>query len=79
MYKEDGSLYIGHFNHGKAEGKGVFIFPNGSYYNGDFIDNKAESNHGVFQSEVVKYTGGFKNNAYHGFGKEVGINYEFDG
>lgn len=79
MLKEDGSVYIGHFDHGKAQGAGVFIFPNGSYYKGDFKDNKAESQHGVFHSEAVKYTGGFKNNTFHGIGKEIGINYEFDG
>jgi hypothetical protein len=32
MYKNDRSLYIGHFELGKAKGKGVFIFPDGSYY-----------------------------------------------
>jgi hypothetical protein len=39
MYKEDGSLYIGEFSKGKAEGQGVYIFTDGSYYQGKFIDN----------------------------------------
>lgn len=53
MYKEDGSLYIGHFDGGKAHGAGVFIFPNGSYYKGEFKDNKAEANVGIFKSDVL--------------------------
>ena len=34
MHKEDGSLYVGYFSHGRAHGRGVFIFPNGSFYDG---------------------------------------------
>jgi hypothetical protein len=36
MHKEDGSLYVGYFSHGRAHGRGVFIFPNGSLYDGEF-------------------------------------------
>ncbi len=39
MYKSDGSLYIGEFQKGKAEGKGAYIFTDGSYYQGNFKDN----------------------------------------
>jgi hypothetical protein len=46
MYKEDRSLFIGHFSHGKAHGKGAFIFNNGSFYNGEFQNNKAETSEG---------------------------------
>jgi len=31
LYKNDGSLYIGKFSNGKADGKGILIFQNGSY------------------------------------------------
>jgi hypothetical protein len=79
MYKDDGSLYMGHFFNGKAHGSGVYIFSNGSYYNGDFKDNKADSEQATFKSESVSYAGGFKNNAYHGLGNEIGNNYEFNG
>ena len=72
MHKEDGNLYIGHFKHGHAQGRGVFIFNNGSYYSGEFNNNKAETleGEGFYESEDVTYTGGFKNNTFHGFGKE---------
>lgn len=46
MYKPNKSLYIGHFYHGKAQGKGAFIFADGSYYFGDFNKNCAESQNG---------------------------------
>jgi|LakMenEpi03Aug12_release.lakeMendotaPanAssembly.Ray.scaffolds.fasta_scaffold2813416_1 hypothetical protein len=50
MYKQNGSLYIGNFNHGKAQGKGAFIFADGSYYYGDFNNNCAETQKGEFNS-----------------------------
>lgn len=39
LYKNDGSVFIGHFNNGKADGEGVLIFPDGSYVNGKFNNN----------------------------------------
>jgi hypothetical protein len=30
FYKSDGSLYIGHFSSGTADGKGLLIYPDGS-------------------------------------------------
>jgi len=42
MYKSDGSLFIGNFHLGKAEGHGVYIMPNGSYYIGHFTNNRAD-------------------------------------
>lgn len=70
MYKSDGSLYIGYFRKGKAEGRGVLIFANGSFYQGDFSNNKANSYQGYYESPECKYTGGFKDNAFSGQGKE---------
>lgn len=34
MYKPNGSIYIGYFENGRAQGRGVFIFEDGSYYEG---------------------------------------------
>jgi len=50
MYKHDGSLFIGHFTHGKAHGKGAYIFSDGSFYNGDFRNNSGESENGHYES-----------------------------
>jgi hypothetical protein len=41
MHKPDGSLFLGYFSHGKANGNGVYIFNNGSFYSGDFNNNTA--------------------------------------
>lgn len=37
---KDGSTYHGQFHRGKRQGKGKFIWPDGSYYEGDFFFNK---------------------------------------
>lgn len=79
MFKQNGDLYIGYFNHGKAEGKGVYIFTNGSYYEGEFNNNYAECEQGKFVSEDLNYSGGFKKNTFHGKGSEKGTNHSFDG
>lgn len=42
MYKADGSLYVGHFLHGKAEGEGLFLSPDGLVYYGNFHNNRAQ-------------------------------------
>ena len=39
--KKDGSLYIGPFVDGQAHGRGVYIFADGSYYEGMFRNDKA--------------------------------------
>jgi len=41
MHKADGSLFLGYFSHGKANGNGVYIFSNGSFYSGEFNNNIA--------------------------------------
>ena len=39
LYKKDGSVYIGEFSNGKANGDGVLIYPNGSYARGTYNNN----------------------------------------
>ena len=81
MHKNNGSLYLGYFDHGRAHGRGAFIFENGSYYQGDFNNNRAESENGVYESDEVRYQGGFRNNKFDGKGAERGRNdsYIFEG
>ena len=43
MFKEYDNVYIGYFDHGRAHGKGVFLFSDGSYYSGDFYRNSADT------------------------------------
>lgn len=42
MYKADGSLFIGNFSHGKAQGLGLFILKDGSYFQGSLKNNTAD-------------------------------------
>ena len=79
FYKKDGSLYIGHFAAGKAQGKGVYVFPNGAYYEGMFDNNKANDKNGKYISDELQYKGGFKNNLFHGDGEEEGEAHKFAG
>lgn len=46
MYKKDGTLFIGQFLNGKAQGKGALIFPNGNYFKGAFKNNRANCENG---------------------------------
>jgi hypothetical protein len=53
MYKADKSLFLGHFVDGKAHGEGVYIMSNGSYYEGNFENNTASSENGLYWSEEL--------------------------
>ena len=79
MYKSDGSVYLGYFNHGKAEGKGAYIFNNGAYFNGEFRNNLAETQNGYYKANELSYRGGVKNNSFHGHATEIGNGYVFKG
>lgn len=73
---------MGYFSHGRAHGRGVFIFHDGSFYSGEFNHNKAETSsdsEGRYESPAIKYVGGFTNNTFHGHGVENGEGYRFEG
>lgn len=61
-------MYVGHFQEGRAEGQGLCIFPDGSYYQGEMSNNLAESTSGHFFSPTLDYRGGFHLNQFHGHG-----------
>lgn len=79
MYKPNGSIYIGYFDHGRAHGKGAFIFEDGSYYEGEFYKNYAETQKGIYKSDLLTYTGGFRENTFDGEACEEGRDYKFNG
>jgi hypothetical protein len=70
MFKADGSLFVGHFVDGKAEGDGLFIFKDGSYFEGKLHENMTDCMQGKYYSKDLKYEGGFKANTFNGEGKE---------
>lgn len=41
MYYQNGNVFIGKFENGKANGPGQFVFSDGSFYHGNMSDNKA--------------------------------------
>ena len=45
----------------KMEGSGVFIWPDGRKYDGEYIDDKKEGNGIFFWPDGRKYEGGWKN------------------
>lgn len=47
MY-DNGSVFIGEFIDGKANGPGHYILNDGSYYQGMMVENIAECSHGIF-------------------------------
>lgn len=48
MYHNDGSIFIGEFFSGVADGQGHFVKPDGSYYKGKLKDNMANDENGFY-------------------------------
>lgn len=49
-------------------GKGVFAYPDGSLYDGNFLQHKPNNQGTFFYPNGDKYVGGFKNGYQHGYG-----------
>lgn len=58
---------------------GAYIFPDGSFYQGEFAKNLAHDENGFFKALNYEYRGGFKNNAFEGKGTEITENHIFEG
>jgi hypothetical protein len=50
LYKKNGSIYVGYFKEGKAEGNGLCVFVDGSYYEGEMVNNLAECTNGHYKN-----------------------------
>jgi hypothetical protein len=82
MYKANGALFIGMFVGGVANGPCFYIMKDGSFYRGDMKNNTADCEEkGEFVAQSFQYAGGFKNNQFHGKGKETvaAKKYSFEG
>jgi hypothetical protein len=55
MYKLDGSIFIGKFVMGHAEGLGLFVLEDGAYFEGELLNNKAECNSGKYSNRLFRY------------------------
>ena len=80
MYKADGSLFVGNFKDGKANGEGYYFIFDGSFYHGKFENNKAVDSRGeLMMEDDTEFVGDFKNNILDGKGVEKGDNYTYKG
>lgn len=79
MYHKNGSVFIGEFYAGIADGLGHFVKADGSYYNGRLKSNMAEDDNGFYWSPQFEYQGSIKKNIIDGYGKETGENHTFSG
>ena len=79
MYHKNGSLFVGNFENGAANGPGFYIKADGSYYKGLMKNNKAEDKKGYIWSPNYEYQGGVKDNAPHGEGRESSPTHMFEG
>lgn len=72
----DNTIYKGLWKNDKINGKGRIELRNGEYYEGDFVNDKAEG-FGVYQhNDGCKYIGNWKNNLQNGKGKMLWNNNE---
>ena len=79
MYKYDGSIFLGRFVQGRAEGKGLYILDDGAYFEGSLANNQADCQLGKYYNKQLTYEGGFKNNLFNGEGKEYSAKHTFSG
>jgi hypothetical protein len=51
MYKKNGSVYVGEFFEGDADGEGHYVKIDGSYYEGKVKDSKANDLNGYYWTD----------------------------
>lgn len=79
MYKSDGSFFIGKFEEGRAQGAGLYVLPDGAYFEGELLDNCAHCERGRYVNHLLTYEGGFKDNLFSGEGREQSQRHCFEG
>jgi hypothetical protein len=70
---------LGEFVRGRAQGAGVYIFADGSFYQGKFLNNLANDENGFYKGPNFEYRGGFRDNVFEGKGTEKTEDYIFEG
>ncbi|CAI2377445.1 unnamed protein product [Moneuplotes crassus] len=70
----DHQFVIGQFSSDKCTGKGLYIFSNGSYYEGDLKDLYAHGYGKIVSKKGFEYEGQWENDLWHGLGTEVECN-----
>ena len=74
----DDGKYEGELKDGKKEGYGKFIWTNGEYYIGQWVNDEREGK-GIlyYNNNKIKYEGEFKKNEFNGYGKYYLENKEY--
>ena len=67
-YAAAGNQYVGEFRHDKRHGYGAYTSASGTKYIGDW-ENGKRSGQGTLTYEGFVYSGGWKNNLFHGHGE----------
>ncbi|XP_073760473.1 MORN repeat-containing protein 4 isoform X2 [Callorhinus ursinus] len=67
-WKEDGGIYLGHFENGLFNGFGVLTFSDGSRYEGEFAQGKFNGVGVFIRHDNMTFEGEFKNGRVDGFG-----------
>lgn len=79
LYRPDGSLIIGYFASGVLHGQAVYITPEPLYCRGEAVDGTLNCAKGYLETARFQYTGGFKDNRFHGEGILSGDDCKFEG
>jgi len=67
----NGDFYSGDFKNDLRNGKGEYVWKDGSKYVGDFIDDKKEGNGKLVFANKDRYVGQFSNDKRNGKGKYI--------
>ena len=71
-YKNNSIIYEGDIVENKLEGNGKYIYENGEYYIGQWLNgNKHGKGIKYYKNGSIKYEGDFVNDVYEGIGKYI--------
>jgi len=68
MYYQNGSVLVGKFVDGVPHGPAHYVWPDGSFYQGNVENGKASDTIGNYVCDDYSYKGSIKNNSFDGEG-----------
>lgn len=74
MYYPQGSVLVGNFVNGRANGPVHYFWPDGSYFQGVVENNVGNDSDATFHCSDYTYKGSIRNNCFDGMGTLVGRN-----
>jgi hypothetical protein len=52
----------------RSSSPGLYVLPDGAYFEGELVDNRAHCDHGRYVNRLLTYEGGFRDNLFSGRG-----------